>query len=62
MVSGPNTLFIISQMLGPDTRIGDGSWIGMGNVVYGEELPPNTRIENFAQPHGKRDLNSASSG
>jgi hypothetical protein len=42
-----------NAFIGPHTRIGDGSWIGMGNVVYGEELPPNTRIENFAWAHGK---------
>ena len=50
---GENVFIGGGAFIGPHTRIGEGSWIGMGNVVFGEDLPPGTRIENFAWAHGK---------
>ena len=47
--------------VGPGTKIGKNSWIGMSNVFIQDEVPENTKIDHFEWEHfkpGKYDSNT----
>ncbi len=51
--------------LGPGTTLGDRSWVGFGNNMYGDELPAGSRVEAQEWLHGspaRRDRVSGRTG
>ena len=48
---GDNVFLAKDVVIGPRTVIGSGSWIGMKNMLLNDQLPENTRLEDFAWEH-----------
>lgn len=48
---GANVFVGMNCVLGPKTRIGDGAWIGMSNLVS-ESIAPGAKISDFQWEHG----------
>lgn len=51
VVLGDNVFLGGYTVVGPGTTIGAGSWIGMSNRLLRDQVPENTRIDNFAWEH-----------
>ena len=53
VVLGENVFLGMNCVLGAKTNIGDGSWIGFQNIINGETLPPQTKLDNWERAMGK---------
>jgi acetyltransferase-like isoleucine patch superfamily enzyme len=49
---GENVFVGMNCTIGPKTKIGNGAWIGMHNVIGGDLIPEGTKIESYAWEHG----------
>lgn len=48
---GDNVFLGANTMVGPWTTIGAGSWIGMNNLLLRDQVPADTKIDNFEWEH-----------
>lgn len=49
---GENVFIGMNCTIGPKTKIGNGAWIGMHNVIGGDQIAEGTKIESYAWERG----------
>ncbi len=49
---GENVFVGMNCILGPKTKIGNGAWIGMSNLIS-DSIAPSAKLQNFEWEHGK---------
>ncbi len=49
---GENVFIGMNCTIGPKTKIGNGAWIGMHNVIGGDQIADGAKIESYAWERG----------